>query len=190
VHVIDFQSSSLAAQHRLLEKSTTRKAFETASKDSASLMVLRDTDSIFTSQTDTLSKISLMFDFDSELFASKVYSKTFRNSIKSSLRSRSQTWSSLVRPLLSEARLDAEESRLRSQEIDRLLVEDRLREISSMRVLVLGKHPQRFSKFRSNDSKESESLGRVHLVARLSSSISLWHSQTPDKIGSRLSLMT
>ncbi|KAF2269548.1 hypothetical protein CC78DRAFT_450102, partial [Lojkania enalia] len=66
-------SKTLAAQRRLLEKSTSRKTLDALKKDSVSLKALRDTESIFTDTTDRLSKLSKVFDFDAQLFASKAY---------------------------------------------------------------------------------------------------------------------
>ena len=54
--------------------------------DTASLFVHRDTDSFITRMTDNLSKLSVVFTFDRELFISKVYERAFRGSVKESLK--------------------------------------------------------------------------------------------------------
>lgn len=61
---------------------------ESIRKDSASLIVHSDRSSLLTSYTDNLSKLSVRFDFDGELFSSKVYESVFRGPVKRSLRFR------------------------------------------------------------------------------------------------------
>ena len=48
--------------------------------------MLRDTDSILSSQTDNSSKLSVVFGFDRELFATRLYERAFRGTMKSQLR--------------------------------------------------------------------------------------------------------
>jgi G-protein alpha subunit len=54
--------------------------------DTASLFVHRDNDSFINQMTDNLSKMSIVFTFDWELFISKVYERVLRNSVKESLK--------------------------------------------------------------------------------------------------------
>src|ERR1700761_8717790 len=72
--------------------------------------------------TDQLSKLSLVFTFDKELFISKVYERTLRGSLKRSLRIESEHRNSMKR----------------SQEIDRELKEDSRQLSRVCTVLVLG----------------------------------------------------
>lgn len=70
----------------MLEKSSTRKAFRRVEKDTGSLFVHRDTASLFSRYSDNLSKLSISFEFDHELFVSKIYGRVFRGSVKESLQ--------------------------------------------------------------------------------------------------------
>ena len=81
-------SISIAEQGKVLTKSSTRKAIESIRKDSESLIVHRDRDSLLTRYTDNLSKLSMVFGFDGDLFASKVYQSVIRNRLKNTIRSR------------------------------------------------------------------------------------------------------
>jgi hypothetical protein len=62
------------------------------SSDSASLMVHRDTTSIATQITDRLSKLSVAFSFDREVFTSNVYARFFRGLTKRVLRHPQIDW--------------------------------------------------------------------------------------------------
>jgi guanine nucleotide-binding protein G(i) subunit alpha len=66
----------------MLEKTSTRKIFNRVKDDTSSLYIQRDSASIYSRCTDNLSKISRIFEFDRELFTSKVYEKVFRGSLK------------------------------------------------------------------------------------------------------------
>jgi hypothetical protein len=66
----------------MLEKTSTRKIFKRVKDDTSSLYLQRDSTSIYSRCTDNLSKISKMFEFDRELFISKVYEKALRGSLK------------------------------------------------------------------------------------------------------------
>jgi hypothetical protein len=66
----------------MLEKTSTRKIFKRVKDDTSSLYIQRDSTSIYSHSTDNLSKISKMFEFDRELFISKVYEKALRGSLK------------------------------------------------------------------------------------------------------------
>lgn len=54
--------------------------------DSASLCVLRDSASFSSRWSDNLSKLSLRFEFDKELFASSVYDRVFRKTVRNSFQ--------------------------------------------------------------------------------------------------------
>ena len=79
-------SKTLSKQKALLLKSSTRKIFRKLGSDSASLMVHRDAESLLSRQTDKLSKLSVVFSYDRELFSSKLYERVLRGSMKESLR--------------------------------------------------------------------------------------------------------
>lgn len=66
----------------MLEKTSTRKMFRQVKDDTSSLYVQRDSTSIYSRCTDNLSKISKIFEFDRELFISRVYEKVLRGSLK------------------------------------------------------------------------------------------------------------
>jgi guanine nucleotide-binding protein G(i) subunit alpha len=69
----------------MLEKTSTRKIFKRVKDDTSSLYIQRDSTSIYSRCTDNLSKISKMFEFDRELFISKVYAKVLRGSLKATV---------------------------------------------------------------------------------------------------------
>ncbi|CZR66446.1 uncharacterized protein PAC_16347 [Phialocephala subalpina] len=73
---------AISEQKIMLEKTSARKIFKRVKDDTSSLYVQRDSTSIYSRCTDTLSKISKMFEFDRELFISKVYEKALRGSLK------------------------------------------------------------------------------------------------------------
>jgi hypothetical protein len=86
ISVLIFLSNKVSDQRSVIEDPLCRAAIEQMKSDSASLLVLRDTDSIFSYVTDNLSKISKEFRFDRLLFGTKVYGKALRGSIKKSLQ--------------------------------------------------------------------------------------------------------
>jgi hypothetical protein len=71
---------------RLLEIPTTREILERTKADTASLVVHRDNTSRISRWTDNLSKISVAFEFDREVFSSRVYEQKFRSALKDELR--------------------------------------------------------------------------------------------------------
>jgi hypothetical protein len=80
----------MAEQSRLLEKPRTRRVLQRVKVDSASLFVHRDSSSFKSKMTDNLSKMSVVFDFDPEVFSSGVYHRVFRGSLKHRLRQQQQ----------------------------------------------------------------------------------------------------
>ncbi|KAI1504818.1 hypothetical protein F5X99DRAFT_349869 [Biscogniauxia marginata] len=82
--------NTLAAQKSLLDTPETRNALKQTKEDSASLYVLRDIDSFWSRTTSRItgvsSKLSLIFDFDRELFTSRVYNLVHREAMKQSIR--------------------------------------------------------------------------------------------------------
>jgi hypothetical protein len=69
----------------LLENSETREVFKTIRDETSSLYVQRDSTSLYSLGTDNLSNVSVEFQFDRELFVSKVYERTLRGSLKEAL---------------------------------------------------------------------------------------------------------
>ncbi|KAH8712154.1 hypothetical protein GQ44DRAFT_776179 [Phaeosphaeriaceae sp. PMI808] len=78
--------TSLSEQKLLLEKPKTRKVLARAKCDSVSLIVHRDSASFSSRWTDNLSKLSYIFDFDTDVLSSRVYERVFRVSLKQSIR--------------------------------------------------------------------------------------------------------
>ena len=83
-------SKTLSAQQRYLETSKNRKVLHRAKADSVSLYVHRDSASLTSKMTDNLSKISRVFEFDSNIFSTGVYERAFRGSVRDLLRRRQQ----------------------------------------------------------------------------------------------------
>jgi guanine nucleotide-binding protein G(i) subunit alpha len=80
---------TLLEQKALLEKLQTRKVFKKMEGGSASMIVHRDANSLpgcYTSAPINSSKRSLVFEFDRELFASRIYERWIRGSVKKSHR--------------------------------------------------------------------------------------------------------
>lgn len=75
-------SKAISEQKIMLETTSTRKIFKRVKDDTSSLYVQRDSTSIYSRCTDNLSKISKIFEFDRELFISKVYEKVLQGSLK------------------------------------------------------------------------------------------------------------
>ncbi|KAH7089620.1 hypothetical protein FB567DRAFT_590429 [Paraphoma chrysanthemicola] len=80
------QLETLAEQRQLLERPRSRTVLQRVKDDSASLLVQRDSASFMTHLSDNLSKISLVFTFDQEIFSSDVYHRVFRGTFKKGLR--------------------------------------------------------------------------------------------------------
>jgi hypothetical protein len=76
----------MTEQKQLLEKPKTRSILLSARTDSASLFVHQDAASFRSRLTDSLSKMSNVFDFDSAVFSTSVYHRVFRGSLKYRLR--------------------------------------------------------------------------------------------------------
>jgi hypothetical protein len=78
-------SKAISEQKNMLEKTSTRKIFNRVKDDTSSLYVQRNSTSLSSRYTDNLSKISKMFEFDRELFTSRVYEKALRGSLKDAI---------------------------------------------------------------------------------------------------------
>lgn len=84
-------SKTLSEQQRILGTNKTRKVLDRAKADSISLYVHRDSASLTSKMTDNMSKISRVFEFDSNIFSTGVYERAFRGSVRDLLRLRQQT---------------------------------------------------------------------------------------------------
>jgi hypothetical protein len=69
-----------------MKKRSIRRALRQIKDDTSSLHVQRDAASLFSRYTDNLSKISMVFGFDRELFISKVYERALRGSLKQAIQ--------------------------------------------------------------------------------------------------------
>jgi hypothetical protein len=115
----------------LLESPTSRKVFRRIRDDSSSLYVQRDSLSLYsrwTGTVSTLSKISKVFEFDRELFISKVYEKALRDALKEKLG----------RQRLEGGILPTVEETAKSKDINKDLAKDRRRLRREAKVLMLG----------------------------------------------------
>ena len=84
-------SKTLSEQQRVLGTNKTRKVLDRAKADSISLYVHRGSASLTSKMTDNMSKISRVFEFDSNIFSTGVYERAFRGSVRDLLRRRQQT---------------------------------------------------------------------------------------------------
>ncbi|KAJ4290969.1 hypothetical protein N0V90_010165 [Kalmusia sp. IMI 367209] len=80
-------SKSLSKQQEILGASGVRKRMDIVQKDSESLHVLADTSSFLSRNTERSSRLSMLFDFDEQLFSSKPYKAMIRKTVKLSIRS-------------------------------------------------------------------------------------------------------
>ena len=107
----------------MLERPSTRRAFERIASDTESLVVHRDSASFLSHYTDRLSKISVLFSFDGEIFASRVYDRVIRGSLKEALRRQQDI---------------ASAGQKRSTSIDHLLKKDSRRLKLEVKILLMG----------------------------------------------------
>lgn len=70
----------------MLERTAVRRSFRKIERDSASLLVLRDSSSFRSSYTDTLSKLSIVFAFDAQILASRIYHRAFQSNLTFALK--------------------------------------------------------------------------------------------------------
>lgn len=115
----------------ILEKTSTRRVIERIKDDASSLYVQRDSTSIYSRYTDNLSKISKMFEFDRELFISKVYEKALRGSLKDTVENIRQKQQ---RPSMRVSQKETDRGMIIDRDIEEHAVEMR----RGARVLLLG----------------------------------------------------
>jgi guanine nucleotide-binding protein G(i) subunit alpha len=115
-----------------------------ARDDTSSLYVQLGSASIHSGRsrcTDTLSKISRCFEFDRELFSSKVYEKVLRNSLKDTVDALRRQASPGLRTGHTKKTTDSGEDAsetVRLQSIDRKLESKRSQEARAKRIVLLG----------------------------------------------------
>ena len=125
----------------MLEKKSTRKAFERVGSDTASLCVHRDAASILSHYTDKLSKLSVVFSFDDQLLISRVYAKVVRGSLKEAIRKKNRSDEDEFVQLESidqDWSITELENRKRSQRIDSRLRKDARQFLRQVNVLLIG----------------------------------------------------
>jgi hypothetical protein len=91
-------SNSLAKQQEIVGDSSVRKRISTLKSDAASLICHADSASVLTRSTQRSSKLSMLFDFDDELFASEPYKKIIRKTVKFTIRSHKRRGSDDILP--------------------------------------------------------------------------------------------
>lgn len=143
VYLIRCTSKSSSEQKTLLQSPNTRKVIGRVELDSASLFVHRDSSSFISRWSDHLSKFSIRFEFDRELFVTKVYERVFRSAVKDSLqrqRSSSRQGNDKVSLRLAKRAILGEDAqnRRRSMAIDRQIEKDSRRFRRECKILVFG----------------------------------------------------
>jgi hypothetical protein len=121
--MLRYYSPTALEQKGLLERSSSRKVLKKLADDSASLIVHRDSSSLFTYYTDNQSKLSRTFNFDLEVFSSKAYERAIRGALKTVVRQR---------------RGELEAVQARNAEIERSLRIDQMRQEREVKMLLLG----------------------------------------------------
>ncbi|KAH0559729.1 hypothetical protein GP486_003753 [Trichoglossum hirsutum] len=133
---------TISEQKALLEKSSSRKIFNQVTDDSSSLFVLHGTTSSYsrwTKYTDNLSKISMAFQFDRELFISKVYERAIRGFAKDSIRRHEEVDMGLSKsPTLHVTKLELKKQTERSRAVDHEIDEQNRIRRRECRILLLG----------------------------------------------------
>ncbi|KAF2114217.1 G-protein alpha subunit-domain-containing protein [Lophiotrema nucula] len=137
-----FNCKSMSEQKALLQSPRARGIIDRMETDSASLIVHRDSSSFISNWTDNLSRFSIRFDFDRELFVTRVYERIFRISVKDALRRRrTLTQQHDHVSLRGETPTNLQsiiEDRERSHMIDREIRKDRIMSYKHATSLVLG----------------------------------------------------
>ncbi|KAH8684484.1 G-protein alpha subunit-domain-containing protein [Tricladium varicosporioides] len=129
----------ISGQKTILERPASRKIFRQVRDDSSSLYAQRDSSSLHSAWSGTLSnmsKISQIFHFDRDLFVTKVYERAMRQSMKDVVKTLGPQQPQVLSPQRRSALMTKE--MFHSRRIDRTLEAEskRLRKVST--VLVLG----------------------------------------------------
>lgn len=131
----------------MLLSKETRRALDQIKDDTSSLICLRDTDSYSSTRTSTTTRSSIlnvMFNFDRELFNSKVYQETMRSIIRRTIRGgrndkRQDSIAALeTQKLLWGSTKAKNKAKLRNQEIESQLKKDRKEQSLEINLLLLG----------------------------------------------------
>lgn len=125
----------------MLERKKSRRVFEQIRDDFSSLIVLRDSSSIFSTDTNpTSSKLSINFLFDGELLTTRVYQGTVRSLMRRVLHRGKQTRIGSIQSLSSDQTLvwKDKENTTRSNQIDALISEDSKEFLKKVDILVFG----------------------------------------------------
>lgn len=125
----------------MLERKKSRRVFEQIRDDSSSLVVLRDSGSLFSTDTNSASsKLSMRFIFDGELLGSKVYQGTMRSLMRRVIHRGKETRTGSIRSQSTNQSLLSErkENTTRSNQIDALITADSKEFRKKVDVLVVG----------------------------------------------------
>jgi hypothetical protein len=126
----------------LLQNAQSRKIIGRVEIDSASLFVHRDSSSLLTSWTDNLSRWSVRFGFDRELFVTRVYEKVIRKSLRDTFTRpkifKHHSDNASIGASITTSQPDGFEGKKRSQMIDRDLRKGQSLSRSPITSLVLG----------------------------------------------------
>jgi hypothetical protein len=131
----------MAEQKTFLEQSSTRKTFKHVKSDSASLIVHRDSASFLSRYTDSLSRLSLEFEFDPKLFGTKVYERVNRVNLKVAFRREQFLNNQEIERSIrgSKERLGSIHADQKNQEIEKSILYDKKRGDREVKILLSGK---------------------------------------------------
>ena len=137
-----YDSKTISEQKTFLEKSSARQVFDQIKDDSSSLIVLHDTASnstACTNSTNTSSKWSMIFPFDTELLKSPVYQRAIRAVFKPSRRRERNMDSDPFKAegILRNLNIEAY-NRIRSEQIDDSIRENQKQMQNVIKVLLMG----------------------------------------------------
>ena len=110
-----FSSKSITKQQEILGNPNLRKRISTMQKDTTSLLSMVDSASYLSRRSEGSSKLSMLFDFDDDLFTSRPYKALIRKTVKLSIRTQKQSDDSessqaLIRPTRRSSSLNSTRS--------------------------------------------------------------------------------
>ncbi|KAI0818406.1 hypothetical protein GGR55DRAFT_74012 [Xylaria sp. FL0064] len=166
--------NTLASQKSFLGTSNARNTLKQAKRDTASLYVLRDADSLlsrsFSRLTGVSSKLSMTFEFDNELFRTRVYDVAHRASIKGAIRRREHS--------LAESQ--------NSRKTVRILKDHKKDIIKKVDLKLWGDHKQT-ELFQQTLTRASFKFGKLaprgRPLDRLATAESMWEGSTTLSVG-------
>jgi len=146
---LTIRSKAISEQNKVLQKSSTRKTLRRVRDDTSSLYVQDDSASLRSQWTGKLSNFSKVFDFDRELFVSKVYENVIRTFMKpqSAFKMNDTLTIPHHQPPAAES-WTSHDQKLRSLHIDRQLAEEAKLLRREVKIVLLGDrdHAQTFAK--------------------------------------------